>query len=109
MKLTPWVIHLAQTVCIRRVNSDMPLARIFGPRSRAEANARLIVAATNAAKEINPENPIAAAEAMPELMKAAKAILEAYDYKGAAITAGVKQEKAIAELRAAFLKATDRE
>lgn len=68
-KQTPWVIHLAQTVCIRRVNSDAPLARIFGPRLRAEANARLIVAATNAAKEINPENPTAAVEAMPEIFR----------------------------------------
>lgn len=78
-KLTPWVVHLAQTVCIRRVNSDTPLARIFGPRSMAEANARLIVAATNAAKEINPENPIRAAESLPAIVRAAQKLYDWYE------------------------------
>ena len=67
MKQVQWIIHLAQTVCIRRVNSDAPLARIYGSYSRAEANARLIVEATNACKEINGENPMAAAQAISEM------------------------------------------
>src|SRR5262249_39298471 len=41
----PWVIHLAQTVCIRPASSDTLIARLFGARSKAETNARLIAAA----------------------------------------------------------------
>lgn len=39
------------------------------PDGPAEANARLIVAACNAAMAINPDNPIAAAEAMPDVIE----------------------------------------
>jgi hypothetical protein len=43
----PWTIHLAQTVCVRPVNSDTLIARCFGAFAKAEANARLIVRAVN--------------------------------------------------------------
>jgi hypothetical protein len=62
-------VHFAQTVSVRPRNSDLLLARMFGAREKAEANARLIAAAWNACVEINPENPIAAAEAMPEIFR----------------------------------------
>src|SRR5262245_32217718 len=63
-------VHLAQTVSLRPRNSDLLLARMFGKYEKAEANARLLAAAWNACAEINPENPIAAAEAMPEIWRA---------------------------------------
>src|SRR5262245_28054172 len=62
-------VHFAQTVSLRPRNSDLLLARMFGARAKAEANARLIAAAWNACILINPENPIAAAEAMPEIFQ----------------------------------------
>jgi hypothetical protein len=37
----PWTIHLAQTVSIRPRNSDALIARFYGARRKAEANARL--------------------------------------------------------------------
>lgn len=70
-------VHFAQTVSVRPRNSDLLLARMFGARARAEANARLIAAAWNGCVVINPENPIAAAEAMPALLAACKAALAA--------------------------------
>ena len=68
-------IHLAQTVSLRPRNSDLLLARIFGKYEKAEANARLMAAAWNACVEINPENPIAAAEAMPEMFRLLLAVV----------------------------------
>lgn len=49
-----------------------------GAVAEDEANARLIEAACNAAMEVNPENPVAAAEALPDLLVACEAALEAY-------------------------------
>lgn len=43
--------------------------------AEGKANARLIVAAVNACFTINPSNPLAVAEAMPELVGAAKGLL----------------------------------
>ena len=40
----------------------------------AEANAALIVAAVNACFAINPSNPLAVAEALPELVKACRGL-----------------------------------
>jgi len=105
MKQVSWVIHLAQTVCIRRVNSDAPVARIYGPYLRAEANARLIVAATNAAKEINPENPIAAAEAMPEIWRLlSEAVIDAHKVTHKTLDPRIWMNDAIAAVEKALRK-----
>lgn len=55
------------------------IAEVFGDEGRLpqKANAALIVAAWNSCVEINPSNPIAAAEAMPKLFEACKAALAA--------------------------------
>lgn len=45
----------------------------------AEANAHLITAAINACKEINLDNPIAVAEALPDLLKACEAIVRDFE------------------------------
>ena len=55
--------------------SDVGIARMdrneirTSPTER-DSNARLIVAARNACMKVNPSNPIAAAEALPELLDA---------------------------------------
>src|SRR5262245_42033495 len=100
MKLAPGVIHLAQTVCIRRVNSELQVASTMGPYAKAEASARLIVAATNAGREINPETPIAAAEAMPELAQAVEVAL-IYLEDGAPKTAAERLSAAFAKIKEA--------
>lgn len=54
------------------VNGLQRVANVYSSALSVEeqqANADLIVASWNAAKEINPENPIAAAEAMPEIFR----------------------------------------
>ena len=73
-----------------------------------KANGALIVAAWNAAQEINPDNPIAAAEAMPEIWQAFRDCLNAFDYEGNPLTE-LRARQAISRARAAYLKATERE
>lgn len=46
------------------------------PKEEAAANAALIVAAVNACFALNPDNPLAVAEALPELVKAVVDFLE---------------------------------
>jgi hypothetical protein len=46
----------------------------------ARANAEFITAACNACMEINPDNPMAVAEALPELVRWAKDALVALDF-----------------------------
>lgn len=41
----------------------------------SEANGRLITAATNAAMNANADNPVAAAEALPQMLEACEAIM----------------------------------
>ena len=43
-----------------------------GPWADVEANARLIIAAVNACFAVNPDNPLAVAEALPELVEACR-------------------------------------
>jgi len=43
-------------------------------RATGEANARLVAAAVNACFVVNPENPLAVAEALPEIVTALKRI-----------------------------------
>lgn len=76
-------------------------------RGDSFANARLIAAAWNACVEINPDNPIAAAEAMPEVMRAARDTLNAYNLDGTPIN-NLRARQALSRLRAAFLSATER-
>ena len=45
----------------------------------AAANARLVVAAVNSAIQANPDNPIAAAEALPELLEIARNLVALFD------------------------------
>jgi hypothetical protein len=74
----PWGIGKpfpGSTVPFREVEdeSGRGLAVVQGGRHSdlpAEANANLIVAAVNACFAINPENPLAVAEALPELVEA---------------------------------------
>jgi hypothetical protein len=52
------------------------IADLDGENSqKVRANAELIVTAVNACKEINPANPLAAARAAPELLKALEYVL----------------------------------
>jgi len=44
-----------------------------------EADARLIVAAVNACFQVNPDNPLAVAEALPELVEAARTSVDIAD------------------------------
>lgn len=73
---TPWgcVYEGSSTWCIGQETDPQegpPNIRIWDRNDdRARANAQLIVAARNACMEINPENPIAVAEALPELLEA---------------------------------------
>jgi len=72
-------------------------------RKRLETRARnreLRMKAVRACAEINPENSIAAAEAMPELFKAAK------DAAGVLVGAGLTDNHVYAALVAAVTKAT---
>lgn len=50
-------------------------AYAYGSREQAEADARFIVAAFNACVEINSDNPIAAAETMPEIFRLLNAVV----------------------------------
>jgi hypothetical protein len=78
------------------------IAEVFGDEGRLpqRANAALIVAAWNAAQEINPENPIAAAEAMPELAQAVEVAL-IYLEDGAPKTAYERLRAAFAKIKGA--------
>jgi len=44
-----------------------------------EANAALVVAAVNACFKVNPDNPLAVAEALPELVEACRNIAKLFD------------------------------
>lgn len=59
------------TIAIEADNPGATVARVHvyfnGDSTPAEANTHLIVAACNACQKINPENPQAVAEALPEL------------------------------------------
>jgi len=61
---------------VRIVNKDGMLvaeARAAGgPWFEADGNALLIIAAVNSCFQINPDNPLAVAEALPELVEAAR-------------------------------------
>ncbi|KKL03698.1 hypothetical protein LCGC14_2623480, partial [marine sediment metagenome] len=61
--LAPHVIQ-RDNVLVRKLSGATP--------EQVEANARLIVAARNAAFRANAKNPIAAAEALPELLEVLK-------------------------------------
>jgi hypothetical protein len=58
-----WVRHLAQTVSIRRVNSDVLIARVFGARAKAEAFATLIARAPSMLILLEKAYPIIEEEA----------------------------------------------
>ena len=79
------------------------------PKNEAEANAVLIVAAVNACFQINPENPMAVAEALPGLVEAAKEALRQLEaffdkaYCGDPYD-GRPRNKLEIQLRAAFAK-----
>lgn len=49
------------------------------PPEEAAANARLVIAACNGATCANPDNPLAAAEALPDLLEAAKRLVAIWD------------------------------
>ena len=74
-----------------------------------EANADLIVALYNAAYQINPDNPMAVAEALPELVKATKEALRQLEaffdkaYRGDPYD-GRPRNKLEIQLRAALAK-----
>jgi hypothetical protein len=60
----------------------LPVAEVYSPqwdRQEAADNAQLIVSACNAAMEVNPDNPIAAAEALPELVHSLPMIIRCLD------------------------------
>jgi hypothetical protein len=63
--------NLILTTTDREVTSPC-IAEVLGDGGRLpqKANAALIVAAWNAAQEINSDNPISAAEALPDIVKA---------------------------------------
>jgi len=96
-------VHFAQTISVRPRNSDLLLARMFGARAKAEANVRLIAAAWNACALINPENPRAAADAMPELAQAVELAL-IYLEDGAINTAAEKLRAAFAKIKSNLKK-----
>ena len=75
-----------------------------GPWSWAEVNAALIVAAVNACFAINPDNPLAVAEALPELVEACK-LLVAWRDNLLEITPGSALDMSISTARAAIAKA----
>ena len=69
----PWRADLNRYDNEWRVYSDGKMCPVinslFKPESDiGQANARLIAAAVNACFKVNPENPIAVAEALPELV-----------------------------------------
>ena len=51
----------------------------IGPSEEDDANAALIVAAVNSCFAINPSNPLAVAEALPELVEACRELIAAID------------------------------
>ncbi len=68
-----WIVQTdKETIC----REGARVARAYDPEfpekvtKQTEANAHLIVAAVNACKKINPENPMAAAEALPKFYEA---------------------------------------
>src|SRR5262245_49504778 len=80
MKLTPskgpWTAKIAEeskepTVWEAGIEAEgySTFAYTYGSREEATADAEFIVAACNAAWKINPDNSLAAAEAMPEIFR----------------------------------------
>ena len=73
-----------------------------------KANAHLIAAACNAVMKVNPENPIAAAEALPDLLEACTTALKMLnaEIETAPIGRDTQPEKVTAKvLKAAIAKA----
>jgi hypothetical protein len=92
----------AGSVCTQ----DEVIAEMCGPHPNAKADAALIVAAWNAAQEINAENPIAAAEAMPEIFRLlSEAVSDAFKVSHKRLD----PHKWLNEANAAILKALERE
>jgi hypothetical protein len=56
-------------------NRDVQVARLLGPTDYQVDNAAIIVSAWNACVEINAENPMAAAEAMPQMFRLILAVV----------------------------------
>lgn len=54
---------------VRIVSNSEPIADMWQGH---DDDANLIVAAVNACKKVNPQNPLAAAEALPELLQSLK-------------------------------------
>jgi len=66
----PWrAIEAGSKVKAGAMTDVAYLSRHLKSEEERKANADLIIAACNAAQEINPDNPAAAAEAMPEMFR----------------------------------------
>jgi hypothetical protein len=71
--LTPWTVNVSQTTYGEYWIEEVLAEPEDGADAIAtdHANAALIEAAVNACGQVNPENPIAAANALPDLLEAA--------------------------------------
>jgi hypothetical protein len=79
----PWVVNQNRPVAgcngdIAITTGHESIVAVAFVRPDVEANAALIVAAVNACFTINPDNPLAVAEALPEIVKMARDILDAH-------------------------------
>jgi len=97
----PWHTTKAGAKVKAGVITDVAfMSRHLKSEEERKANADLIAAACNAAQAINPENPIAAAKAMPELALAVEVAL-IYLEDGAPKTATERLSAAFAKIKEA--------
>ena len=71
----PWLVRNGNEICASDEHESF-IAEVFDGTDHGRGNARLIVAACNGAMIANPSNPIAAAEALPELLDALDNLLD---------------------------------